>query len=71
MSVTEIPAVHGWRHGPGAGRAPTHRDRLCRDCRGALLQDIDDRPAVTSPEAAAALVVPVLDGLDRERWGGP
>lgn len=29
--------------------------------------DLDDRPEITSPEAAAELVLPLLDGLDRER----
>ena len=67
MSVTEIPTDRGWRKGPVAGRSHTHRDRLCGECRDGLLHDIDDRPAITSPEAAADLVIPLLDGHDRER----
>ncbi|MDX1658643.1 MAG: DNA repair protein RadC [Nitriliruptorales bacterium] len=66
MSVTEIP-MSAWSTGPVSGHSRRHRGRLCTGCVDALVEDIDERPAITSPEAAADLVIPMLDGLDRER----
>lgn len=67
MSAADLSTT--WSRGPAAGRTAGHRERFCPGCLGdrRVLHDIDDRPAVTSPEAAAELVIPALDGLDRER----
>lgn len=67
MATTELATR--WRNGASAGHSVWHRDDLCPGCTDTRnwLTDIDERPAVTSPEAAAELVLPVLDGLDRER----
>lgn len=67
MSATDLSTR--WSDGPVAGSTTAHRERFCPGCRDLrrVLPDIAERPAVTSPEAAAELVIPPLDGLDRER----
>lgn len=64
-----MTAVGTWTHGPEAGRAAAVRVcPACSERRGAIvIDDIARRPEVTSPEAAADLVVPALRSLDRER----
>ncbi len=52
-----------WRDGDAAGMAVL--DHVT--CRCTPPRAPDDRPAVTSPEAAADLLVPRLAGSDRER----
>ena len=66
MSLAETLDA-SWQQGPVSGRSRVHRDGLCAGCVDALVEDIDERPAITSPEAAADQVNPMLDGLDRER----
>ncbi len=54
-----------WTVGPGAGLVP---DPGCAACdRSPQQVEIADRPEVTSPEAAADVLVPRLVGADRER----
>lgn len=62
-AVTRARSV--WRDGPLEG---THDEPGCEQCRRApgWFRPIRDRPAVTSPEEAAAVLVPLLDGADRE-----
>lgn len=57
-----------WTAGPSAGRR-TRQTAACGVCatRVAAVADISERPAVTSPEAAAELLAPPLAGADRER----
>ncbi len=63
----ERPGRSGWRRGRAAGRAPT-ADQRCPACdRVPFRPGADERPVVTSPEAAAAVLVPQLAGADRER----
>lgn len=55
-----------WRHGPLSGVLAQSSD--CRTCdRFKVLGDPESRDDVTSPEAAAALLVPELSNADRER----
>ena len=56
-----------WKDGPAAGR--TTGGGPCRACAvpGAVVADIDDRPAITSPDAAAEVLEPLVRGADRER----
>lgn len=65
-STSDVEVDRAWRVGGASGevRAP----RPCDHCAptGARPPHLD-RPAVTSPEAAAALVVPTLCLADRER----
>ena len=64
--VTVDPAT--WGDGPPAGRVDV---AACSRCRTGptWFQPVapDRRPAVTSPESAAAILLPVLAGADRER----
>lgn len=65
MSATAI-----WDDGPDLGTAPAPACAAGRvghtcGCGGFVPQG--DRPAVTGPEGAAALVLPRLHGADRER----
>lgn len=62
------PRAGTWRGGPAAGRAAVAPGAGCR-CRGAafLPGDIEERPEVTSPEAAAELLAGVVGASDRER----
>lgn len=55
-----------WREGPTDG---VHDAPGCVRCRQApgWFRPEGDRPAVTSPERAAAVLVPFLDGADREQ----
>jgi DNA repair protein RadC len=56
-----------WREGPIAG-AVRPAAPLCPSCEpGSFLLGPEERPEVTSPEAAAAVLVPPLRGRDRER----
>lgn len=62
-TTTPIP---GWHEGPADG---VHDAPGCVRCRQAprWFRPAGDRPVITSPERAAAILVPVLDGADRER----
>jgi DNA repair protein RadC len=61
------PASVPWRQGPAAG-AVGPLPPPCPSCDpGVFLLAADDRPEVTSPEAAADVLVPPLRGRDRER----
>jgi DNA repair protein RadC len=60
------PSTPTWRHGPASGTHPGAE--ACAACSPRSFRPGDlDRPAVTSPEAAAELVVPALADRDRER----
>lgn len=55
-----------WRHGEVTGRTPTRAP--CDACARTVFHGGDgSRPAVSSPEAAAELLVPALARRDRER----
>lgn len=56
----------GWREGPPDG---VHDSPGCTRCRRSpgWFRPSGGRPAITSPEGAAAVLVPVLDGADREQ----
>lgn len=56
----------GWHEGPADG---VHAVQGCARCRQSpgWFRPASGRPAVTSPEHAAEILVPVLDGADRER----
>jgi DNA repair protein RadC len=56
------PTTTDWRRGAAAGET-AHRPA----CRCTPARQPEDRPAITSPEAAADLLVPELGGADRER----
>jgi DNA repair protein RadC len=57
----------GWRDGPARGTVDPVAPP-CPSCEpGLFLLEGGDRPEVTSPEAAAELLVPPLRGRDRER----
>jgi DNA repair protein RadC len=59
--------VAGWQDGPVDGRQAAVLAACPRCEPGPLLHvDADGRPAVTSPEAAAELLVPRLGARDRE-----
>ena len=66
--LTDHPAATAWRDGPPAG-ALAHAS--CARCTSAPHwfdpAPPDERPAVTSPEDAARVLVPLLGGADRER----
>lgn len=67
MSLSTAPTTD-WLTGPTDGTAPP---QACHRCvthpTWFAPGDPDARPAVTSPEAAAAVLVPLLAGADRER----
>lgn len=66
--TTERPATDAWRHGPPEGAVAPDDCPRCAGTPGWFRPaDPAGRPAVTSPEAAAAVVVPLLEGADRER----
>lgn len=56
-----------WRQGPAAGR--TAERAPCGDCGVGtfVVPDIEQRPEITSPDAAAAVLQPLVRGSDRER----
>jgi DNA repair protein RadC len=57
-----------WLEGPASGTAVQDRPPSCAACdRVAYRPGTLDRPEVTSPESAAALLVPQLATSDRER----
>jgi DNA repair protein RadC len=57
-----------WLEGPAAGTAVLAAPRRCAACdRVAYRPGSDERPELTSPESAAAVLVPHLAGSDRER----
>lgn len=64
-----------WRDGAATGMTAPVRAAASDDCprcaaeaaRAFVLADIDCRPQVSSPEAAAELLTPALYGRDRER----
>jgi DNA repair protein RadC len=56
-----------WRDGPPDGRHPHGGCARCRTVPGWFGPTAPDtRPAITSPESAAAVLVPLLAGRDRE-----
>jgi DNA repair protein RadC len=59
----------GWRDGPSLGQVATVDRAPCVACepRRFRPQAPDQRPEVTSPEAAADVLVPLLLDADRER----
>lgn len=63
--VVSAPQRSVWRDGPVDG---THATDACERCQEApgWFRPGSERPSVTSPEEAAAILVPVLDGADRE-----
>lgn len=61
-----VEVGRSWRRGPDRGRRPRPARCAC-ETRGFILGDIADRPQLTSPEAAAEVLVPLLTGHDRER----
>ncbi len=68
MSQTLAPATSSWTTGPADGPVDGGGCARCAsDPRLFRPTDPDGRPAVTSPEAAAEVLVPLLDGADRER----
>ncbi len=56
----------GWHEGPADGVHATPGCARCQQSPGWFRPD-SGRPAVTSPEHAAEILVPLLDGADRER----
>jgi DNA repair protein RadC len=57
-----------WLDGPAVGTSLLDTPAPCAACdRVAYRPGTDDRPAVTSPEAAADVLVPHLAAADRER----
>lgn len=63
------PVTDGtWHEGPPDGTLAPAACARCRATPGWFRPaPSDGRPAVTSPEAAATVVVPLLEGADRER----
>lgn len=64
-----MTATATWALGPTDGRVVAGADTRCPGCeRGWFAPaDVVERPEVTSPEAAAEILVPRLSGRDRER----
>jgi DNA repair protein RadC len=58
-----------WRDGPGTGEVIRDHTTSCAACDRHLQANapVTDRPAITSPESAAAILVPAFEGADRER----
>jgi DNA repair protein RadC len=57
-----------WLEGPATGTSLLDEPRPCAACdRVVYRPGGEDRPEVTSPEAAAAVLVPQLASADRER----
>jgi DNA repair protein RadC len=63
--VTDTPAAR-WLDGDPTGTVPDRADP-CPSCAPHRFLVARDRPEVTSPEAAAEVLVPPLRGRDRER----
>lgn len=65
-TVTTRSPRTGWHDGPPGG---VHDAQGCARCRRSpgWFRPAAGRPAVTSPEQAAAILVPALDGADREQ----
>jgi DNA repair protein RadC len=61
-----VPPTGRWREGRAAGTV-TDPPAPCPTCAPGMFVVGDDRPEVTSPEAAAEILVPPLRGRDRER----
>ncbi|MDX1511456.1 MAG: JAB domain-containing protein [Nitriliruptorales bacterium] len=66
-----MDSTPAWRSGVAIGVAPV-AGRACEHCareqaQGAAERPLPDRPLLTSPEAAAAVLQPWLGGHDRER----
>jgi DNA repair protein RadC len=66
QTVSAVEVGRSWRKGPDHGRRAGPAACACEG-RGFVLGDIDDRPQLTSPEAAAEVLLPELAGRDRER----
>jgi DNA repair protein RadC len=60
------PGGVAWRAGAASGTV-TDLPVTCPSCAPAMFVVAADRPEVTSPEAAAEILVPPLRGRDRER----
>lgn len=56
-----------WVEGPTTGRTPEVQP--CGACTpiSFVVPDIDERPSITSPDAAAEVLEPLVRGSDRER----
>lgn len=65
---TRLPVDSSWRHGTPIGHIAGPSCARCEQ-RADWFRPPDphDRPALTSPEAAVQILVPHLDGADRER----
>lgn len=62
------PPAGTWGDGPADGALGSRSCARCRRAPGWFgPAPADDRPAVTSPEAAARVLLPLLEGADRER----
>jgi DNA repair protein RadC len=67
-TTSTLPAVGDWRDGPAEGRSQDPGAPRCAGCvRATFAPEGADRVTVTSPEAAADLLVEELAGRDRER----
>jgi len=64
-----IAAPGPWRDGPGTGEVIVETATSCAACDRRVIASVAtvDRPAITSPESAATILVPAFDGADRER----
>lgn len=72
MSVTTVTGrtqrAARWQRGPGEGTHPVDEAGTCAACdRVVYRPGATDRVEVTSPEAAAGVLVPAFVGGDRER----
>ena len=69
--TTDVAIVtpDAWTAGPEAGELVPEATPSCAACDRRMVPTVAtaDRPAVTSPESAAAVLVPAFDGADRER----
>lgn len=66
--TTGAPVTRAWRDGPADGTLATTSCARCRHAPGWFgPAPADQRPAVTSPEAAARVLLPLFEGADRER----
>jgi DNA repair protein RadC len=62
------PTARAWADGPAHGALDAPPCPRCRERPGWFQPDAPSgRPAVTSPEGAARVLVPALQGADRER----
>ncbi len=69
MTATTATGSAGWRTGPDEGQVLLASPPACAQCdrTGFRPPDLAERVEVTSPESVADLLLPELDGRDRER----